>query len=139
MRILVTGLTFLSKVVGMKSLVVSLVLIFVGTGWLLTTLGIAPNIDWIWTLLLAVMGISAFVVSGFDKISLMVGPFFLCASLLSVLRQSGTLKIDTEVPILVILLGCLLLIARMPRIPTPKWLEGVKLQAVDPANATKNY
>jgi hypothetical protein len=38
------------------------------------------------------------------------------------LRQTGRLDPDTEVPILVIAAGVLLLVARMRSIPAPGWL-----------------
>jgi hypothetical protein len=110
-----------------KTLFFPFLLITIGTGWLLTTLGIAPGIDWIWTLGLAVVGLLTFVVGGFDKVTVVIGPFFLVASCLSVARQTGRLKLDIEVPILVILAGVLLLIARSPVVPIPTWvLENMK-------------
>jgi hypothetical protein len=94
----------------------------VGAGWLLTTLGIAPGIDWVWTLGLAVVGFLAIAIGGFDKVTAVIGPFFILASCLSILRQTGRLRIDVEVPMLVIIAGILLLIARIPAIPMPKWV-----------------
>jgi hypothetical protein len=105
-----------------KTLILPILLITVGAGWLLTTLGVAPGIDWVWTLGLAVVGLSAFVVGGIDKVSVVIGPFFILTSVLSILRQTGRLDLNVEVPILVILAGVLLLIARMPVIPVPKWI-----------------
>jgi hypothetical protein len=100
----------------------AVLIITVGVGWLLSVQGIAPNIDWIWTLGLAVIGIGAFVASGgVDKASIVVGPFFIAASILSVLRQTGKLSVNTELPVVVILSGVLLLLAQMPFIPAPKW------------------
>jgi hypothetical protein len=52
-----------------------------------------------------------------------VGPFFIITACLSVLRQAGRLSLDVEIPILVILAGVLLLIARWPAIPIPDWIE----------------
>lgn len=104
-----------------RTLLLPLLLIVVGVGWLLTTLGVAPGINWIWTLGLAAAGFLPFVIHGIDKITLSVGPFFLIASLLSVLRQSGRLVIDHEMPILIILAGVLLLVVRSPVVPLPKW------------------
>jgi hypothetical protein len=104
-----------------KTLLLPVLLIVVGTGWLLTTMGIAPQIDWIWTLGLATAGLLAFVIGGFDKTTFVAGTFFIAASFLSLLRQTGRVSIDIEVPILVILCGILLLIARHPVIPVPKW------------------
>jgi hypothetical protein len=105
-----------------KTLLLPILLITIGVGWLLGTLGIAPTIDWVWTLGLAAAGVLTFAVGGFDKATIVIGPFFLISSGLSVLRQTGRLSLDVEVPILVILVGFLLLIARSPSIPGPKWM-----------------
>ena len=39
-----------------------------------------------------------------------------------ILRQTGRISLDVEVPILVIVIGCLLLIARSKSIPLPDWM-----------------
>ncbi|QDT47645.1 hypothetical protein [Symmachiella dynata] len=104
-----------------KTLIIPLLLISVGAGWLLTTLGIAPGINWVWSLGLAIVGFLAFIVGGFDKVTFVIGTFFISASCLSVLRQTGRLALDVEVPILVIVSGITLLIARMQAIPNPNW------------------
>lgn len=105
-----------------KTLILPILLITVGSGWLLTTLGIAPGIDWVWTLGLAIVGFLAFVVGGFDKVTFVVGTFFIITSCLSVLRQTERISLDVEVPILVISAGVLLLAARHSAIPVPPWL-----------------
>jgi hypothetical protein len=105
-----------------KSLILPILLIAVGVGWLLGTLGVMPHIDWVWTLGLAVAGLLSFIVGGLDKVTVVIGPFFIMASLLSVLRQTGRLPLNVEVPVLVILAGVLLLIARFPAIPVPDWV-----------------
>ena len=105
-----------------KTLILPLLIIGIGTGWLLTTLGIVPGINWIWTLGLAVVGILSFAVSGIDKSTVLIGPFFIIASCLSVLRQTGRISLDVEVPILVIVIGILLLLARSKAIPLPDWM-----------------
>ncbi len=105
------------------ALVIPILIIVVGIGWLLTAMGFGPGINWVWTLGLGVIGIVTFVVSGgFDKVSVVIGSFFLLASLLSVLRQTGQLNIDIEVPVLVISIGALLLVAQLPAIPHPGWI-----------------
>lgn len=106
-----------------RTLVIPILLIALGTGWLLTTLGVMPGVDWIWTIGLAALGLMTFVVSGFDKVTLVIGPFLIAASALSLLRQTGRLHLDTEIPILVILAGVLLLLIRSPMIPAPKWAK----------------
>jgi hypothetical protein len=107
---------------GGKTLVIPVLLITLGIGWLLTSLGVVPQVDWVWTLGLAFVGVLAFVLGGFDKVTVAVGPFFLIASCLSVMRQTGRLAINLEVPILVIAAGVLLLVARLKSIPAPDWL-----------------
>jgi hypothetical protein len=97
-------------------------LITVGIGWLLTTIGVAPGVNWVWTLGLAIVGVLTIVGAGFDKVTFVVGAFLVVTSLLSVLRQTDRLSIDVEVPILVIVAGVLLLIARSSAIPFPKWI-----------------
>ena len=105
-----------------KTLLLPILLITVGSGWLLTTLGVLPGIDWVWTLGLAVIGLLTFAVGGFDKVTVVIGPFFIIASCLSILRQTDRLHLDIEIPILVITAGALLLIARTPAIPNPMWI-----------------
>ena len=105
-----------------KTLVVPVLLITLGIGWLLTVLGVAPQINWVWTLGLALVGVLALAVGGIDKSTVVIGPLFILASCLSLLRQMGRLHVDTEIPILVIATGVLLLVARHRRIPAPSWL-----------------
>jgi hypothetical protein len=104
------------------ALFIPILLIAFGVGWLLTTLGIGAGVDWIWTLCVAAVGILTFVAGGLNKVTIVVGPFCLLAAGLSLLRQTGRLSVDVEVPILVILAGVLLLVARLPSIPMPSWM-----------------
>jgi len=105
-----------------SSLLISILLITVGSGWLLTSLGVIPEINWLWTLSLAVIGLLVFILLGWDKVTAVIGTFFLLTSLLSVLRQTGQLSINVEVPILVISSGVLIMIARVAPIPVPRWI-----------------
>lgn len=106
-----------------KSLLMPILLIAIGTGWLLTALTIVPGVNWVWTLGLAAIGVLALAVGGLDKVTVVIGPLFIVASFLSILRQTERLPIDVEVPVLVILAGILLLVARSPRIPVPAWFH----------------
>ena len=105
------------------SLIVPVLLIAVGTGWLLATLGIAPKILWIWTLSLGAVGALTFLVWGLDKVTVVIGPLFLLASILSVLRQTKYIDLNSEVPVLIIASGVLSLVAHLPGVPVPAWLE----------------
>ena len=106
-----------------KTLVLPLLMIIIGCGWLLTAMGFVPGIDWLWTLGIAGAGLMCFVVGGFDKITLVAGGFTLAASLLSVLRQTGGISLNIEVPVLVIIAGVLMLIARSSKVPMPTWTK----------------
>lgn len=105
-----------------KSLIVPILLIALGSGWMLNVMDVLPGVDWGWSLGLGAVGILVFVLSGFDKFTIVVGPMFLTASMLSVMRQTGRLSLDMEVPLLVIFLGFLLLVARASGIPNPSWI-----------------
>ena len=106
-----------------RALIVPILLITIGTGWLLSTIGVAPDINWVWTLGLGVVGLLTFAMYGFDKATLVFGGFFVVASVLSILRQTERLSIDVEIPILVIVSGILLLASRHPAVPLPAWLK----------------
>lgn len=105
------------------SLIFPIALIVIGGGWLLSVLGFVPEIDWVWTIGLAAVGLSAFAIGGWNKLTCVAGPFFLVASLMSVLRQTGRIESNVEVPSLVMVLGVLMLLAHHPSVPVPKWAE----------------
>jgi len=105
-----------------KSLLIPILLIVLGSGWMLNVMDVLPGVNWAWSLGLGAVGILAFVLSGFDKFTIVVGPLFLSASMMSVMRQTGRLSLDMEVPFLVIFLGLLLLVARTSGVPNPRWI-----------------
>lgn len=105
------------------SLIVPVLLIAIGTGWLLASMGIAPKILWVWTLGLGAIGVLTFLVWGLDKVTVVLGPLFLLASVLSVLRQSERITVNAELPLLIIAAGVLALVAHLPGVPVPAWLE----------------
>ena len=105
-----------------KTLLIPILLIATGAGWLLTSLGVVPQVDWVWTLGLAAVGVLAFLIAGIDKVSVVVGPFFILASFLSFFRQTSRMDTNMEVPILVIAAGVLLFVARVRSISAPGWL-----------------
>lgn len=104
------------------SLILGILLVAVGGGWLLSSLGFIPTVDWAWSLGLAVVGLLAIVLSGFDKVSFVTASFFGLASVLSVLRQMGVVKMELEIPVLVLASGVLLIAARSKAIPLPRWI-----------------
>lgn len=88
-----------------KKLAVPILTIIVGVGWLLDVLEFIPGVDWVWTVGLAAAGILCVAVGGLNKLSVVTGPFLIVASVCSLLRQTGYLTVDREIPVLVIVLG----------------------------------
>jgi hypothetical protein len=106
----------------MKSLSAPILIITIGLGWLLTVHDIVPGVNWIWTLGLAVAGLLILAVGGIDKVTFVIGPFLIASTFFSLMRQTGRLYVDTEVPSLVIVFGTLMLLARLLPIPIPTWI-----------------
>ncbi len=106
-----------------KPIVVSVAIIALGIAWLLNTLDVISGVDWVWTLGLAIAGVLVIAAGGLNKLTFVVGPFLIIASVLSVLRQTGVLRTDIEVPVLVIVLGFLLLLSHLLRLPMPLFVE----------------
>src|SRR5262245_38120121 len=103
-------------------LIIPVLIIVVGVGWLLTAQGFGPGINWVWTLGLGIIGILTFVVSkGIDKVSVVIGPFFLLASLLSVLRQTSQVSLEIDGAVLVSSIGGFVLSAQLRAVPKPGW------------------
>ena len=105
-----------------KGLAVPVLIVAVGVGWLLNSLGVLPGVNWVWTAGLAVLGIVAIACGGLNKVTIVVGPWLLIASVLSVMGQTGKLSIDVEVPCLVIVLGLLMVVAKLSPLPIPDWI-----------------
>jgi len=106
-----------------KNLIVPILTIFIGVSWLLNVLDIISGVDWIWTGCLAAAGILSLVIGGINKASIVTGPFLIIASISSILRQTGKISINHEVPILVIVLGVLMLVSQLSNLPNPHFLE----------------
>lgn len=103
--------------------VLAILTIVLGIGWLLTVMEVVPGIDWVWVLSLAVVGILIMVLGGINKVTFVVGPFLLISTVFSLLRQTGRLSEKVEIPCLVIAGGVLALLAWLLPLPTPAWLE----------------
>jgi hypothetical protein len=106
-----------------KKLIVPVFTILVGIAWFLNVMGVMRGVDWVWTLGLATAGILSLVAGGLNKITVVTGPFLLVASVCSLLRQTGRLAADHEIPVLVIVLGILMLISQLSNLPVPESLR----------------
>ena len=100
-----------------SSVIVSFLVIALGAAWLLNAKGVLPGVNWVWTGGLGFVGLMVLVLGGVNKLTIVVGPWLLLASAMSVMRQTGRLSIDHEVPVLVITLGVLMLLSSLAPIP----------------------
>jgi hypothetical protein len=105
-----------------RTLLPSILVTTFGVGWLISALGVSPQVNWIWTLGLAVIGLLTLAYQGLNKFSVIVGPGFIVASLFSVLRQLGYLTLDVEAPMLVVFTGILMSVAHLSIFRKPAWL-----------------
>jgi hypothetical protein len=70
---------------------------------------------------MAAIGCITFLASGLNKATVVIEPFFVGASLS--LRQTHRIDLEVKVPLLVIGSGVLMLVAHLPAIPPPPWLQ----------------
>jgi hypothetical protein len=102
----------------------AIAIISLGVAWLLNNAGVLPAVEWVWTLGLAIAGVLLIGFLGFDKVTIVFGPFLIIASFFSFLRQTGRISASYEVPILVILFGLLILISVLSPLKPASWLDG---------------
>jgi hypothetical protein len=57
-----------------------------------------------------------------DKLTVVVVPLLILASIASVLRQTGRISANYEIPALVIAAGLLILLSHLLPVPPPAWL-----------------
>ena len=105
-------------------IVVALSVIALGVAWLLNVLNVIPGVDWLWTGGLGVTGILIMAAKGINKSTFVVGTFLLASSVLSVMRQTGRIRPDIELPVLFIIFGVLFLLSLMLPIPSSSAGEG---------------
>lgn len=103
-----------------KPLIVSVFVIAMGTGWLLTVLDVVPGVDWAWVLGLGTAGTTLLLTVGFNKLTVVVGPFLIASTFFSLARQTGRLSLNIEVPMLVILIGVLMMVSYFLPVPAVK-------------------
>jgi hypothetical protein len=104
-------------------IILAMLVIALGVAWLLNTLGVIPGVDWLWTGGLGVAGILVMAANGINKFTFVIGLFLLVSSVFSVLRQTGRLRSDIEIPVLFIIFGVLLLLSLLLPLATPEFLR----------------
>jgi hypothetical protein len=106
-----------------KEIGLAVLVIAVGVAWLLNVWNVIPGVDWVWTGGLGVIGILTLALAGLNQLTVIIGPFIIIGLILSILRQTGRLSTNVEVPVLVIVFGALLLCSYLLRVPLPKYLQ----------------
>ena len=104
-------------------IIVAVLVIALGIAWLLNILDVIPGVDWFWTGGLAAAGILLMAANGINKFTFVFGPFLLVSSVFSLLRQTGRLRTNIEMPVLFIIFGVLFLLSLLLPLPTPKILR----------------
>ena len=103
-----------------KKYLVPFIIIAVGLGWLLERLGIVSSWELLWTVGLAAAGMYLIAVSGFNRDTFLPSVFLLVCSFFSLLRSLGYLRVNFEIPLLVIIFGVLMAIRNSDVIPEAK-------------------
>ena len=92
-------------------------LIVVGLGWLLWEFRLFPDIDWIIGLGFIVGGIAVLGLDGINKNSVVIGPFLIAVGVAWLVHDRYGTHWRLIIPVMLVLLGGLMLIARSGRVP----------------------
>jgi hypothetical protein len=106
-----------------QMIVVAVLVIALGIAWLLNTLNVIPGVDWLWTGGLGIAGILILAANGINRFTFVIGFFLVMSSVFSLLRQTGRLRANIEMPVLFIIFGVLLLLSMLLPLPTPEFLR----------------
>ncbi|WP_410498705.1 hypothetical protein [Chitinibacter sp. S2-10] len=96
-------------------------LIVIGAGWLLHRLAVFPSVNWIVILALLVSGAAVLLLEGVNKSTVVIGPMLIAGGVTTFLQQQYDLARSVQFPLLLILCGLLMLLARSDLIrPAPE-------------------
>lgn len=101
----------------MKDAGLPITLIVLGVIWLVWHLGWFPDKDWLIGLGFIAGGITVLVMDGITRNSVVTGPFLVAIGLAWLARDQYRVSWSLILPLLLILLGALMLLARLPSIP----------------------
>lgn len=101
----------------MKDASLPILLIVIGAAWLFNSLDWMPEIHWLWIIGLAGSGVAILLLDGITKSSVVAGPLLILAGFLSFFHQYYGLAWRFIVPIMLVLAGVLMLLARSPSVP----------------------
>ena len=101
----------------MKDASLPVTLIAVGLGWLLWEFRLFPDVGWIISLGFIAAGVAVLAIDGINKNSIVVGPFLIAIGVAWLAHDRYGTHWRLIVPVMLVLLGGLMLIARSPRVP----------------------
>lgn len=96
----------------MRGIIFPVVLIVIGAGWLLNEINYFPSVSWIVIIGLLVAGVAVLALEGINKSTVVLGPMLIAGAVTTFLRQQFGLTLSIQWPVLLILCGCLMLLAR---------------------------
>jgi hypothetical protein len=103
-----------------KKYLVPFIIVVFGLGWLLERLGVISSWDVFWTAGLAAAGIYLLIVGGFNRDTFLPSVFLLICSAFSLARALGFVRLEIELPLLIIIFGVLLAIRNSGIVPEGK-------------------
>ena len=96
---------------------IPITLIVAGLAWLAWRLAWFPDFDWIIAVGLVAGGVAIMVLDGLTKSSVVIGPFLMGVGIAWGAHERYRVHWSVLVPVLLVLLGVLMLVARNPRFP----------------------
>ena len=101
----------------MKDASLPITLIIVGLVWLAWHFHFFPDVDWVIALGFIAAGIGVLVIERINKNSIVTGPLLIAIGIAWALHDQYRVSWSVMIPVILILLGVLMLVARSPRIP----------------------
>jgi hypothetical protein len=106
----------------MRGIVFPVTLIVIGAGWLLNEINYFPSVSWIVIIGLFVAGLAVLLLDGVNKSTIVLGPMLIAGAVTTFLRQQYGLALSVQWPVLLMLCGFLMLLARS------KWVAAAPLK-----------
>jgi hypothetical protein len=104
----------------MRDAALPVMLIVIGAAWLAWHFGWFPDVDWIVAAGLVLGGVAVMIFDGITKSSVVIGPFLIGCGIAWAVHDRTRASWSVLVPMLLILLGVLMLVARHPAIPVSR-------------------
>ncbi|KAF0814343.1 hypothetical protein IGB42_01244 [Andreprevotia sp. IGB-42] len=101
----------------MRDTLFPIALIVVGAGWLVSELHLLPEANWIVIFGLIAAGLGVLAVEGINRSSIVTGPLLIAGGVLTFVHERTGAGWSVLIPVLLMLWGLLLLVARLPAIP----------------------